>query len=195
MAFRMDPGLTKLVTLDAGVGVTIDGQRTRIMWANEAAILKVNGDGTAWTKIGGKTIPMVAAISQNGNLTFSAGAETLLNLSLNGFLSAPAAMQDLTNKEIVILRPGYYLVNTVGVVSNNNGSACTVFYDVHKNAGALFNVSLAQAAGIGLSMTGTDVASLSVADTISGYGVYYSGSFSTTYFTSSSLSVTEKPTW
>lgn len=55
---RMDPALTKLVTVQGNAAELIDGQNTRVMWAKESADLYCNG--TNWTKIGGKSIPMNA---------------------------------------------------------------------------------------------------------------------------------------
>lgn len=45
------------MTIDANSTELIDGQQTRIMWAGESAILLC--DGTGWTKIAGKSIPML----------------------------------------------------------------------------------------------------------------------------------------
>lgn len=61
IGFKMDHGLTKLVTLSASSG-NIDGQSTRVMWANEVAILL--GDGTNWTKITGKSVAMQCQMYQ-----------------------------------------------------------------------------------------------------------------------------------
>ncbi len=58
IGFVMGSGLTRLVTLDGNASETIDGSLTRVMWAREVAVLYC--DGSAWVKVGGKTIPMVA---------------------------------------------------------------------------------------------------------------------------------------
>src|SRR5574343_1117194 len=60
--------LTKLVTLDANASELIDGMTSRIMWSDEVAILSC--DGTGWTKIGGKGIPMSASLKMGPNQTF-----------------------------------------------------------------------------------------------------------------------------
>jgi len=66
IGFRMGSAaaLTKLVTLDGDGSETIDGATTRVMWANEVAILLC--DGTEWRKIGGKSIPMMGSITRTG---------------------------------------------------------------------------------------------------------------------------------
>jgi hypothetical protein len=110
----MAPALTKLVTLDGNASETIDGALTRIMWANESAILYC--DGSTWTKIGGKSIPMVAGMGMNGNKSFDV-AKTLLS---------PAAMTDTTNHRIQILRTGIYQVDTQVLWAGPNGP-CNVY--------------------------------------------------------------------
>jgi hypothetical protein len=52
LAFRMDAGLTKLVTIQGNGAELIDGSNTRIMWANETATLYC--DGVGWSKIAGR---------------------------------------------------------------------------------------------------------------------------------------------
>ena len=47
---------TALFTIDGNGSEQIDGELTRVMWLNESAILLCDGSG--WTKIGGKSIPM-----------------------------------------------------------------------------------------------------------------------------------------
>jgi len=61
VTIQMSNTLTKLVTVDANGSEMIDGALTRIMWANESCVLYC--DGSAWRKVGGRTIPMVSAIS------------------------------------------------------------------------------------------------------------------------------------
>ena len=75
ITLRMAPALTKLVTVDASGSELIDGALSRAMWANESATLLC--DGTGWTKIGGKSIPMMAKIRLTAtSQTLSAGVGT-----------------------------------------------------------------------------------------------------------------------
>ena len=62
LGVRMSPALTKLVTVDGNASETLDGATTRIMWAEESAILLC--DGSNWFKIGGKSVPMRARLSR-----------------------------------------------------------------------------------------------------------------------------------
>lgn len=71
IGLRMSSALTKLVTLDGNGSELIDGATTRVMWANEVAILFC--DGTGWTKIGGKSIPMQAMMLRTSSQTLTSG--------------------------------------------------------------------------------------------------------------------------
>lgn len=108
IGFQMSTALTKLVTLDGNGSETIDGATTRVMWAGETAILYC--DGTSWTKIGGKTIPMIAG--QTVTTTQSVANSTSVKKTLGTALTAncPASMNDTSNSRIVIARASSYLV-------------------------------------------------------------------------------------
>lgn len=105
IAFRMAPGLTKFVTLDGNSSETIDGQTTRIMWAMETCTLLCNG--TTWTKIGGKSLPMSAQMGASGDQTIS--DNTWTKATFNTSVSDPTgAMVDASNSRIYIRRGGIY---------------------------------------------------------------------------------------
>lgn len=105
VSITMNSALTKLVTVDAGTGVTIDGQQTRTMWANETAILMSNG--TSWTKVGGKSIPFCCVIRRTTG-DQSVSASTWTAIQFDTFISGDSNMYDTTNKRITIRRTGQY---------------------------------------------------------------------------------------
>ena len=117
ITFQMSNALTKLVTLDGNASETIDGSLTRIMWANEAATLYCNGTG--WTKIAGKSVPMnVLLYKTGGNQSVGSGVATKLTLETLGANTAPAAMYDTSLSRIKIVRPGLYNITHSGRITN-----------------------------------------------------------------------------
>ena len=117
ITFQMSNALTKLVTLDGNASETIDGALTRIMWANEAATLYCNGTG--WTKIAGKSVPMnVLLYKTGGNQSVGSGVATKLTLETLGANTAPAAMYDTSLSRIKIVRPGLYNITHSGRITN-----------------------------------------------------------------------------
>lgn len=107
IGFRMSPALTKLVTVDGNSSEAIDGALTRIMWANEAAVLMC--DGTAWVKISGKGIPMVGKIGKTVALASNLTKDALTKVTLDtSVIDNTGAMVDTTNNRIGILRSGLY---------------------------------------------------------------------------------------
>lgn len=108
IGFQMAPGLTKLVTLDGNSTETIDGATTRIMWANETALLYC--DGTTWTKMAGKSIPMVCHLSKSA--TFTVSAATITSTTYPTLDFGTNLMHDTGNNRIKIRRPGRYNVGS-----------------------------------------------------------------------------------
>lgn len=117
---RIAAGLTKLVTVDAGSGVLIDGQQTRIMWANEVALLM--WDGTTWAKVAGKSIPMQVTLSSSV-VTALGGQGAYTTIPLNTVVSGLAAMLDVANTAVKILRGSSYLMR--GEASTATASTVT----------------------------------------------------------------------
>ncbi len=121
--FRVAGSSTKLLTLDGNSTETLDGSLTRIMWAGESC--EIMSDGTNWSKITGKTIPMVlkltrASTDQSG---IAASTWTAILMDTNSATSnAPAAMWDSGNNRGKAVRPGRYLV-TVFVYESAGGSS------------------------------------------------------------------------
>lgn len=105
IGFRMDPGLTKLVTLSSSD--EIDGLTDRVMWANETAELFC--DGTTWTKIAGKTIPMYCRMKRTG--ARSIPNDTFTDVQVDTTVQdTTGLMADTTNNRINVLRTSYYMV-------------------------------------------------------------------------------------
>jgi hypothetical protein len=101
---RMAAGLTKLVTLDGNGAETIDGLTTRVLWAQESAILLC--DGAGWIKVAGRSIPMTLWIARGTD--FSVSGSTWTGVPLPAFGSGFPGMHDTVNGRAVIVRPGIY---------------------------------------------------------------------------------------
>ena len=106
LSVRMDPALTKLVTLDGNASEKINNALTRVMWANESATLDC--DGSNWFKRGGLSIPMGCAMAVNANATLANAAIT--QLALGTILTDNTGLMGSTsgNGKINILRPSTY---------------------------------------------------------------------------------------
>lgn len=112
IGFRMSNSLTKLVILDGNASETIDGSLTRIMWKNEVAILYC--DGVNWTKLYGKTIPMIvaqrASVSQTGIVS-----ATLTKATLGTTISDNVGnASDTTNSLVYARRTSFYSISVHG---------------------------------------------------------------------------------
>lgn len=120
IGFRMAPALTKIVTVDANASELIDGATTRVMWANEVAVLLC--DGTSWTKIAGKSIPIAATATRVSAQSIASGVVTTIDLDTAAY--DPASIIDLGTDRITIKRPGTYSVvfKSVGPASGSGAS-------------------------------------------------------------------------
>lgn len=121
LGFRMGSAsaLTKLVTLDGNASETIDGALTRIMWAEETAILYC--DGSNWFKVAGKSRPMSTRLSRATDQTGIAnGTATSIVMTAQDF--GPAAMFDSGNGRVSIVRPGKYQVTVSAYITGTTGS-------------------------------------------------------------------------
>lgn len=125
IGFRMSSALTRFVTIDGNASETIDGALTRVMWANEVAILR--SDGSNWHKIAGKSIPLSAHISRrsaDGAVSIAHATSTTVPL-VRSVLDNSGRMLDLANSAIICRRSGNYLFSgtlTYGPMPNGNGS-------------------------------------------------------------------------
>lgn len=119
IGFRMDPALTRLVTLDAGTGKTIDGAQTRVLWTNETCIL-MGTSSTTWEKIAGKTIPMMCELYANS--VSSANNNVQITVTLDGEYydntAALAVKMNAGGNQIKCLRAGKYLCSAQATTGN-----------------------------------------------------------------------------
>ena len=130
IGFRMAAGLTKLVTLNADGTETIDGSLTRVMWAGETALLYC--DGTTWTKMAGKSIPLQVAIKRTTDQT-GVATQTWTAVALTTVEAGTSLMHDSTNNRVKIVRPGLY--SAVGqVVTTWSGTANAAYATIEKNS-------------------------------------------------------------
>lgn len=100
---RMANALTRLVTIDAGTGVTIDGQQTRVMWARESAVLLC--DGTGWSKVAGVSRPFVARGNRTSAQSIATGTSTKVTINTVG-TDPSGRVVDTTNNRLTFPRPG-----------------------------------------------------------------------------------------
>jgi hypothetical protein len=115
IALRMSGALTKFVTITALTGNLIEGLVSRIMWANESAILM--SDGNNWTKIGGRTRPMIFAGENTTSTSVASG--TLVAIPLNSTLqNNTGLMNDTVSSTAVcrIRRPGLYAIGALATL-------------------------------------------------------------------------------
>ena len=199
----IDRTSTFTVAITGNASETIDGTNTRIMWADETAVLYADQQAGEWVKVAGRTIPMMSCLGVAGNQTFANSTETLLTFSGSVYNYAPAAMQVTASYKLVALRPGKYRVGLSADCAPGNTSGCVAILQVYKN-GATY---LAQA---DINYTSNSNAGgcisreilLALNDYIQPYGYYTAGSFVTTYlvndsgsWTHNQFSLCEVPTW
>jgi hypothetical protein len=108
IGFRMSGALTKIVTLTS---TSIDGQANRPMWANETAILYC--DGSTWTKIAGKSIPMVCEMYPTSALTVPHNTNTKVPLESTVRDNSGVIADPTTNKRMNIPRGGLWRVQGI----------------------------------------------------------------------------------
>ena len=125
LAFVMSAALTKLVTLDASAGKTIDGQQTRVMWASEVAILEWTG--TAWLKIAGKSIPMIACAVETATKIIATATYSSPDLDTYSY-GTQQGMHDTTNKRMQCLRAGLYLIDSCVLLESLTGATIIESY-------------------------------------------------------------------
>lgn len=107
---RMSGALTRLVTLATTNSQSIDGKPTRVMFSGEAATLM--SDGSNWTKVGGKSLPMLATMRRVSTQSVSSGA-AVASIAWNGTdLDNTGLMADASGiGKITIRRTGIYRVS------------------------------------------------------------------------------------
>jgi hypothetical protein len=125
IGFVVDGTATKLFTIDGNSTETIDGETTRVLWANESAILLC--DGTGWTKIAGKSIPMSAVIRNNASQSITLNTATTVIFNTTDYLNAPAAFIDTNSFKI--LRKSVYTVSFNSVYNANTALTTYLYLD------------------------------------------------------------------
>ena len=106
IGIRISNACTKLITLDANDSESIDGAATRVMWAGESAILLCDGGG--WTKIAGKSIPMVCKLTADA--VQSIPNLTTTTARLDAVVIDTAGLGNIPSNNIMIRRGGIYTI-------------------------------------------------------------------------------------
>jgi hypothetical protein len=199
LGIRMAPGLTRLVTVDGNGTELIDGSQTRVMWANETAILFC--DGAAWTKVMGKSIPMTCVLSQNtgGTLSDTIGASVVvvpMNLTVT---DNTGLMANLASDRVTILRDASYLV--VGITNYSKTSNFSTGIDangntqcrLHQNGTAITEVSVSAQTNSFPGINASTITTAVATDYIDLRALQASGA--TVYLFAGRLAVTEILKW
>jgi hypothetical protein len=178
VAFRMAATLTKFVTLAGNAAEAIDGSNTRILWANETAVLYC--DGTAWTKVGGKSIPMAAVMA----LSATAGAATFAG-STNYVIpydvvltDNTGAMADTTNHKITVVRGSVYLCSIFVRWNSLPGNQARLIGAMVPYGGGAYIIGMdisGQGGGYPVE-TCTQTATLAAGAAVEGNAVHFNGS-------------------
>lgn len=165
LGVRMSPALTKIVTIDAGSGVTIYGfsvsGQTRKMWAKESAILYC--DGSNWHAIANNTIPMSCNMARATSLSGGSGA---LNIPMDTTVSDPTGqMADTTtNFGITFVRPGTYLMLGTASYSSLASNATNIQAKLNVNGTQVRNVTANGLSGAYLSVECAHTGAVSAGD-------------------------------
>lgn len=192
IGFRMDHGLTKLVTITHNASENIDGASSRIMWANESAIL--GNDGTNWYKIAGKTIPMICSMSRHASYSISSGSATVIPVDTTLVDNTGLMADPTTNHHVYIVRGGYYVVSGT-TWYNNIGAANRVECRLHRNGTEESVLSIPTVATNSVGPGTTYIASCSVSDYLDIGGLQDTGSSANTYADWVIISAVEQPQW
>ena len=199
VGIRVTGTSTFLVTITGNGAELIDGLNTRVLWANEVAVLYC--DGATWTKVAGKSIPMASALLLASNQTFSAAATTLLNYKTALYNFGPASMSSPATPKITVKRPGQYRIRAFGVGNNTNASINRLSVLLYKNGSPLLWGGGYSPATTPIRAMVKQVFTLAAGDFLQTYGLYSAGSYTTSVIqpdatgSSNQLSVVEIPTW
>jgi hypothetical protein len=111
IGFIMSSALTKLVTISRNSGETIDGAASRVMWAQETALLYT--DGTNWTKIQGKSRQMFCQMGYSTTAPVTSGTVTVIPLD-SIYIDNTSLMASTAASRVNVLRPGNYTASAFG---------------------------------------------------------------------------------
>lgn len=198
IGLSVSPAMTKILTVDAGSGVTINGTtsaaRTRKMWAKETALLKC--DGSNWTVQSATFNPMSCNMARGSFLSASSG---LVNIPMDVTVADPTGeMADLTNPNygIVVIRPGTYLL--IGTASYSLSANMTNMQaKLVVNGTAVRNTTSNGLSGGYVSVQCTHTKALAAADvfTLATYMNSSSYNFYVTAPYENQISALELPAW
>ncbi len=127
IGFRMSNALTKIVTIDGNLAEQIDGALSRLLWANEGAVLLC--DGIGWTKIAGKSIPMTVELTRSASQSIA--ANTVTNVIMTAKTVDNCNIGDVSTGRITFKRAGTYLVRNKGVFDSATLGSKSVRLDVN----------------------------------------------------------------
>lgn len=200
ISFRMASGLTKLVTIKGNASELIDGLNTRIMLANETCELYC--DGSAWTKVTGKSIRTQCSLSLVGS-TVPGTAQTVTASSFQvvavdtADAGSTTGMGDTSAHTITVLRGGSYLVGmTISWVSDVNWTATRTILRARVNSTEAIFAEEPEQSGTYLTYSASKPLVLVAGDVLD-FRCYQNSSGPQFLFGNSScfLWVVETPTW
>lgn len=133
IGFIMAAGLTRFVTLDGNASETIDGALTRVMWAQETALLYC--DGSTWIKNGGKQRALYCHMAPSANATLVSGNE--LKSTLNATIADNSTrMADTSAGRMTVRRPGIYNLAVSSRIGGASGNIARCLGIGRKNGNA-----------------------------------------------------------
>ena len=206
LGVTIDASSTYLVTLTSAGADTINGSATRVMRANESAVLYADQSAGQWMKVAGLTIPMSGSIGVSANQTFANSTWTILSTAFatSLYLNAPAAFMTAASGRINILRPGRYRMTLSVLTSTTNGTlnSPTIGIAVNGTASAAYQFSIIGSSSYNVSLTLDVEASFAAGAYLQPSAYYSGGSYTTTFIYNDTAShannwftVTEIPTW
>lgn len=142
---RMAPGLTKLVTVDGDGAELIDGEASRVMWAQESAILLC--DGTGWTKIAGRSRTMTCRMRRSSNQNINNTTTTTIGLNQID-VDNTGLMGDTANTRIVTQRAGTYRVFAKIVYDSLGADTSRLIVNVNRSATPATTVLQGESSGL-----------------------------------------------
>jgi hypothetical protein len=195
ISVRVVPSSVALLTLATAAG-NINGTSTRILWAGESAVLE--SDGTNWVKVGGRSLPMVAAIGANATTAIPTSATTFVTLDTSQ-RDNTGLMVNTGGSGLIFRRPGTYTVRgRIGMV-NAPANASRVLAQVYKSATPVVQGEVSALSGGNTTFSITDEVVFALSDAINlamfqNSGSSWSGQTGAGQ-NASSLSATEVITW
>ena len=206
LGLLMDPANTYVNTIAGAGSDKINGLATRVMWANESAVLYADQSAGQWVKVAGLTIPMSGSIGVSANQTFANSTWTILSTAFatSLYLNAPAAFMTAASGRINILRPGRYRMTLSVLTSTTNGTlnSPTIGIAVNGTASAAYQFSIIGSSSYNVSLTLDVEASFAAGAYLQPSAYYSGGSYTTTFIYNDTAShannwftVTEIPTW